>query len=162
MSIPWNSILSFTGGIFILLDIGLAALLIFSLTKVFSLRPRSSASISLEEKRAFVLHDPELKKQWVKLKARSEESPPQSLTLAILEADKFIDAVLKRLGVEGEHMADRLDQLAPGDFETLDELWRAHRIRNQLAHTPDFDISRRDALEVIRSYERFLEEIGIL
>ncbi len=162
MYIPWNSLYVVVAGIFILLDVVLITLLIYSVTKAFSVRPRFSSSMPIEHRRELVFHDPELKRAWQRLKAKAEENPPQSFILAILDADKFVDGVLKRLGVEGEHMADGLERLDAQDFKTLDRLWRAHRVRNQLAHMPDFELTHRDAVDALQAYERFLEEVGIL
>jgi len=162
MYIPWNSLYVVVAGIFILLDVVLITLLIYSVTKAFSVRPRFSSLMPIEHRRELVFHDLELKRAWQRLKAKAEENPPQSFILAILDADKFVDGVLKRLGVEGEHMADRLERLDAQDFKTLDRLWRAHRVRNQLAHMPGFELTHRDAVDALQAYERFLEEVGIL
>ncbi|MDP3975076.1 MAG: hypothetical protein Q8P88_02220, partial [Candidatus Jorgensenbacteria bacterium] len=85
-----------------------------------------------------------------------------SYVLAIIEADKLVDDALKTSGLQGEHMADRLEKLRVEDYPTLDRLWRAHRVRNELVHTPDFGINEGDAKDVLRVYEKFLKELGAL
>jgi hypothetical protein len=100
--------------------------------------------------------------RWNRIIAKSASNPPQSYVIAIIEADKCVDDVLKEWGLKGEHMADRLEQLNPADFRTLDRLWRAHRIRNDLVHTPDFGVNPADAKEVLAIYEAFLKELEVL
>ena len=89
-------------------------------------------------------------------------SPPQSLTLGIIEADSFIDDVLKKMDLRGEHMADRMEQLTRMDLKSADNLWKAHRVRNDLVHTSGFTLSKGDAERALQYYEDFLKEVGML
>ena len=100
--------------------------------------------------------------RWQRILAKAAANPPQSYVIAIIEADKCVDDVLKDLGLSGEHMADRLEQLDASDFKTFEKLWRAHRVRNELVHTPDFGIDPADAKEVLEIYEAFLKELEML
>jgi len=52
--------------------------------------------------------------------------------------------------------------LPPGHYSTLDKLWEAHRVRNNLVHTPDFNIPQAKAEEVVGDYEAFLKEVKAL
>jgi len=56
-----------------------------------------------------------------------------------------VDDILKRMGLPGEHMADRLERIDTGDVKTLDALWAAHRARNNLVHSPGYVMNERDA-----------------
>ena len=91
-----------------------------------------------------------------------DANPPQSYTMAIIEADTLIDNILKRVGISGETMADRLNQLDPDEFSILGRLWRVHRVRNALVHSPGFVVSKRDAEEALKIYESFLRELEVL
>jgi len=86
----------------------------------------------------------------------------EGLRLAIIEADKLADDALKRMGFAGEHMADRLDKISDDDLRSLDKLWRAHRIRNNVVHTPGFELSPASSRQVIEEYQAFFTEIGLL
>jgi len=66
------------------------------------------------------------------------------------------------MGLAGEHMADRLGQIKEAEVRTLDRLWRAHRVRNDLVHSPGFSLSLFDAKRVIDDYEAFLKEVKVL
>ena len=59
-------------------------------------------------------------------------------------------------------MADRLEQLDLTQINTLDNIWRAHRLRNQLVHTPGYSVNQVDAQRFLKYYEDFLKEIGVL
>lgn len=126
----------------------------------FYLNPTKAIGVTKEAMR---VRDEKLKAHWEDILAKAESAPPQSLTLAIIEADSFIDDILKtQLNLAGEHMADRLDKLDDGDVKSLDKLWRAHRIRNDLVHTPGYFLNPHEARAVLRDYEKFLKEIEVV
>ncbi len=108
------------------------------------------------------LKDPKLLERWLKILRKAGTSPPQSLTLAIIEADSFVDDILRKMNLSGEHMADRLERLGRRKLKTVDKLWKAHRIRNDLVHTPGFSLPPAEAKKILGDYEAFLREIGLL
>ena len=66
------------------------------------------------------------------------------------------------MNLPGEHMADRLERLASRYLKSINKLWQAHRIRNDLVHTPGFVLNPVDAKGVLENYQDFLKEIGII
>lgn len=102
-------------------------------------------------------------KRWREIMKKFEASTTNdSRKIAIIEADKMIDTLLKDAGFEGQHMADRLQQLSPEKVSTLDRLWRAHRLRNQIVHSADFEVSATLAERTMDDYEAFLKEAQML
>lgn len=115
------------------------------------------------EAKVVTLRTIELARKWEELKKRAELAPPHSMTLGILEADAFVDTVLKTvLNLQGEHMADRLEQLDSGLYPTLEGVWQAHKARNNVAHTPGYELPEREARRFFKNYEAFLQEVGVL
>lgn len=105
--------------------------------------------------------DPKLKVKWKAILHNADTNPPHSYVTAIIEADKFVDDILKKLSLSGEHMADRLESLTDRNIKSLERVWRAHRIRNELVHSPDYEILRSDAEEVLKAYQGLLSELEI-
>lgn len=147
--------------IFIILDILIVGLFIFSVVKswqfrpnlrIFPKKPRKAPSLKTE---AFQEH-------WQSILAKLEAGDSESMKVAIIEADALVADLLKEMGYEGEHLADRLARLRTEDFPSVEKVWRAHRIRNELVHTPGFQISQKHARDMIEAYEKFLKEAGIL
>jgi hypothetical protein len=164
--IPWTNMYDVTRMFFLFIDLLLfvsIVVLYFEARKMrpkLYLNPRTALGV---EKEAIRVRDEALKAQWEKLMNKSESAPPQSLTLAIIEADTFVDNILKiNLKLPGEHMADRLESLSGGDLKTLDHLWRAHRARNDLVHTPGYYLAAADARRVLHDYEAFLKELEVV
>ncbi len=113
-------------------------------------------------KKTFTLRDAVLKERWEKIKVKIQSGTPDALRIAIIEADKFTDDVLKKMGLGGEHMADRLEKISAQEIRSLTRLWDAHRLRNNLVHTPGFQVSASEAKKALEDYEAFLKEIKVL
>ncbi|MBI2279029.1 MAG: hypothetical protein HYU81_03140 [Candidatus Brennerbacteria bacterium] len=158
---PWADALFVVRIVFIVLDIALLAGLVWLIRKASEFRPpfmRAAAALS----RRPSLDQKAFRERWARIVGRAAAAPPQSYTVAVIEADKCVDDALKQMGFSGEHMADRLEQLDAADYPGLDRLWRAHRMRNELVHAPDFGIDANAAEEALKIYESFLRELGAL
>lgn len=159
-NLNWQVVYEGAKATFIMLDAILAVGLIFVLFKAWHYRPKFLFAPYKRRKTAF--DSQRFREKWAVVIRRAESNPPSSYSLAIIEADKFTDDVLKRLGMQGEHMADRLEHLNNENLKTLDKLWRVHRIRNEIVHSPDFSITSVDTKEILAIYEEFLKELGVL
>jgi hypothetical protein len=149
--------------IFIVLDIALLIGIIIIFPQFMKYVPRFTAR-RMESPKEPILEtkNTQYKARWDAISEKAESAPPHSLTLAIIDADSFVDTILKDLGLEGEHMADRLEKLDTRNLTSLDNLWKAHRARNNLVHTPEYDLHPVDAKRYLEYYEHFLKEIRAL
>ena len=164
---PWEGFYYTARIVFIALDVVLFIGFIWVLKKAWEYRPDLVSSFRRREEK--VITEAELKfnvprytSHWKAIKDKSTTNPPESLTLAIVAADNLVGDALDEMGLEGEHIADKLEKLNPRELKTLNNLWRAHRIRNDLVHTTGFEIKGDEASEVLNIYESFLKEIGAL
>lgn len=147
--------------LFIGLDILLIAAFIRALRGYLPYRPK--LRLDLEPVRKILtLRDVVVKEQWESVLRKFSTGSPDSVKLAVIEADKIVDDVLKNLGLEGEHMADRLERLSPEEVKSLDRLWRAHRLRNNLVHEPTYQLSLPEAEAALDGYQAFLQEVQAL
>lgn len=74
--------------------------------------------------------------------------------MGIIEADAMLDDLLIRLGYTGNSLGERLKAADPGNFPKRNEAWKAHLIRNKIAHEGSgFKLSHMQALRVMRWYE---------
>ena len=102
----------------------------------------------------------EIRTRWDIIMATSTTGA-SGLKSAINEADKLFDYVLKQLGYPGEKMADRL-KLAGPRFVNRNNVWRAHKLRNALAHEVGFDLVVSQAKEALADFEQGLKDLGAL
>lgn len=150
--------------IFVVLDFVLFAINIFLFSKVLKLRPIFHPSVSklLKEEKSKLLDWKRYTEEWEKIKQKAFSNPPTSFNLSIISADSFVDHILIEMGFGGEHMADRIEEVGLLNLKSVDNLWRAHKIRNEIAHSSDFILTEEETMEILRAYENFLKEIGAI
>ncbi len=91
---------------------------------------------------------------------RHASSPNQSeWRIAILEADILLYDMLSQMGYPGDSIGEMLKQADKSSFTTLDEAWKAHRIRNIIAHEgADYILTKEEADRAIRLYKKVFDE----
>lgn len=104
-------------------------------------------------------HNPQVLKHWTDIVRRANTGTPENLRWAIMESDALVDFVLKERGTPGETMADRLANFRREDYKAIDKLWDAHKLRNEIAHTPGFQLNTRQAEKALFAFRDFLKEL---
>lgn len=155
-----NSIYSVTSWVIIFLDFIMIAVgaFLFVLAQKYrpNLVPRKPSA------RTSTLSRSVLRDAWAAIVNRFNEGTSSSIKLAVIEADKLVDHILKESGFKGEHMADRLEKLSVHGLQTFERLWRAHKIRNEIVHAIGSEIPPSEAKQAMEDYEAFLKEVRIL
>ena len=103
-----------------------------------------------------------LNKSWQKILIRLEKSDEANLRLALIEADNLFDDLLKQMRLPGESMADRLRYIDSSQISNIDEIWRAHKLRNILVHNHEYPITRNEMEFGVKSYEKALKELEFI
>lgn len=155
--------------IFAILILVLIAAIVFVILKLLPFRPKFDPAKTLHLMkvikvtdgyyRKIIHHRNVIHKKWEKLVEKIKDGNESDLRLAIIEADTFVDDVLKEHNYPGNDMGERLKSIHPYEYKCLDDLWRAHKIRNRIAHDSDFHLTIDEAKEVIAVYHRALEEL---
>lgn len=97
--------------------------------------------------------------KWQSVLTHGNSANASDWRLAIIEADTILDEMLKKMGYQGENLGERLKNVEPADFNTLDSAWEAHKVRNRIAHEgSDFKLTREDANKVLGMYEEVFKE----
>ena len=150
--------------IFIILDIALVAGFIYAYSKAWHYHPdyKSKEGTGVGMAHRQTVHDIVMKERWHATMAKFALGTPEAERVAIIEADALVDAALKNMQIEGDHLADRLSNLESDAIESMPRIWRAHRMRNDLVHTPGFGITQQDAERTMRDYEAFLKEVEVI
>ena len=102
----------------------------------------------------------EIKARWTTI-MQTSATGASGLKSSINEADKLLDHVLKQLGYGGERMGERLKQAGPR-FTDKNAVWRAHKLRNALAHEIGFDLVPSQAKEALSDFEQALKDLQAL
>jgi hypothetical protein len=98
---------------------------------------------------------------WKKIQEHFYRGGESDLKVAILEADKLLNDVLREAGVMGTQLGDRLKKATAQQIPNLNELWQAHKLRNQIAHEPNFKLKRDLAERGLDIYKAALKNLGV-
>lgn len=102
-------------------------------------------------------------KRWERVLEHMNSVSPNDWKFAILEADIILDDLLSTMRYHGETVADKLKSVEKSDFNTIEEAWEAHKVRNSIAHEgAEFLISEREARRVIALYQKVFEEFKFI
>ncbi len=94
-------------------------------------------------------HDP----RWQRVEALMSSLNENDWRQAIIEADVMLDDMLKGMGYPGDTLGERLKSIESSDFETLNDAWEAHKIRNEIAHGGlDYHLDRRRAQHAVNLF----------
>ena len=96
--------------------------------------------------------------RWENAMKHINSENPNDWKQAIIEADIILDDLLTKLGYQGDSIGDKLQRVVTGDMKSLNEAWEAHKVRNQIAHEPDFTLNHHEAQNVIGMYRKVFEE----
>lgn len=101
--------------------------------------------------------------KWQSIEAHIGSDAPSDWRLAIIEADIMLDELLNDLGYTGSSIGEKLKGANPASFATLDDAWKAHKVRNEIAHRgSDFVLTKKIATETIGLYRRVFDEHNAL
>jgi hypothetical protein len=106
---------------------------------------------------------PPQEERWKRIMELASSGNPGDWRRAILEADIMLSALLAQAGYDGATVGDQLKMANPFQLTTLDLAWKAHKVRNQVAHGGEaFALSERDTRTAIDQYRRVFEELGAI
>lgn len=101
-----------------------------------------------------------VKQLWEQIQQSSKQGK-LGQKIAVIEADKLLDNVLKSMLFQGETMGERL-KMAGYKYPAIRDVWPAHRVRNRLVHETDYELRDRDTKETLEDFRRALSELNVL
>lgn len=108
-------------------------------------------------------HKGEHDERWERIVELAASGNESDWRRAILEADIMLGTVLGSLGYPGASVGEQLRHANPIQLTTLDLAWKAHKVRNDIAHAGEsLQLSERDVRATIDYYRRVFEEAGAL
>lgn len=134
---------------------------IYSLVKIFDIRKREAAYFGT------LLLAPEtagsMNPRWQHIQSLMEEGTASAWREAITEADIMLDDMLTRQGYVGDGVGEKLRSVEPSDFNTLNDAWEAHKVRNRIAHEGSaYDLSDTLAQRTLARYEAVFREFSAI
>lgn len=106
----------------------------------------------------------DIKRKWAEIEQLMTIGKPSNFKIAIMEADKLLDHVLKIKRFKGETMGERMKSIRRDDFDRdfFDDMWQAHKLRNEMAHNMNYEVQHFEAKKAVEQFRRVLKELGAL
>jgi hypothetical protein len=102
-----------------------------------------------------------VKIKWQEIEELGSRGDEMSSKLAIIEADKLLDHVLKSMMISGKDLGERL-KLINYKYPETKKAWNGHRLRNQLVHVSHFNLTPKMVKEAMHSFKVALQALGVL
>lgn len=99
--------------------------------------------------------------RFLAIENKLNQTNPATYITTIIGADKLLDKAMIEMGISGKTMGDRLKRC--GDrFSNLNAVWRAHKLRNAIAHETDIEVSYKQAFNALQIYKQALQDLGAI
>ncbi len=102
------------------------------------------------------------RRKWDAIIKKVESRGAAGFGMAVIEADILTEEIMGRMGFIGKNLAERLRSLAPGELESANDLWSAHKLRNKIAHEQEFQPSKEETVEALAAYKKALQDLGAI
>ena len=79
----------------------------------------------------------------------------------VIDGDKLLDKAMMEMEIPGKNMGERLKH-SKDKFSDINAVWKAHKLRNALAHEDDLEITYRQATVALAIYKKALKDIGAI
>ena len=112
-------------------------------------------------KRGSTLDVQKYRTKWLAIEQSVVRDNEASYHMAIMNADKLVDQALKDKGFKGQTMGERLKS-AKASLPHRDNIWSAHKLRNQIAHEPDVKINYDHARRTLAQFKQTLKDLGAI
>lgn len=101
-------------------------------------------------------------KAWRSIVAKFNAGDQANLKLALIEADRILEMILKNAGFPGENLDERLQKAASVQIPNILDVREAHEGRNKVFSDPAYTITKENANRFLRAYQEFFSYIGFL
>ena len=101
-------------------------------------------------------------KKWKRILKRLEMESEVENKLAILEADEFLDRMLKSLDYSGATLAEKFKQLDVETLPNLKSVIEAHEVRNNIVRSREVKMTADEARAILNVYQQALTFLGAL
>lgn len=118
-------------------------------------------AILLTGKRNYTFNKQVYQTKFLAIENKLNQNNAATFMTTVIEADKLLDKAMMEMGIPGKTMGERLKK--SGDkFSNLNAVWRAHKLRNALAHESDLEISYKQAYNALQVYKQALKDLGAI
>lgn len=104
----------------------------------------------------------EVLEKWKEINRKVNSSVELDYREAVIEADEFLDKVLKTARFSGEELSDRLKMVRDNQLEFKEDIIWADDLKKKIVADENFKVSPEEAKRAVYIFERALKEMGVL
>jgi len=119
------------------------------------------AVITLTKRGPTALDVQKYQHRWLTIEQQLKRDEVSSYHLSVLNADSLLDQALKERGVSGTTMGERMKQMQQ-KWSNANNVWTAHKLRNQIAHQPDVTLGYDEARRALAAFKQALKDVGAI
>ncbi|PID83661.1 hypothetical protein CSB11_00070 [Candidatus Campbellbacteria bacterium] len=94
-------------------------------------------------------------KKWKQIIENISSANPSDWKMAVMDADNLLEETLIDFGYEGESLGEILKN---SDFQTLQNAWAGHKIRNEIAHNFSYNLTQQEAKRAVANFSKVFAE----
>jgi hypothetical protein len=99
--------------------------------------------------------------RWLTIEQQLKRDEISSYHMSIMNADKLLDQALIERNIQGRTMGERMKQMQ-SKWSNANNVWSAHKLRNQIAHEPDVRIDYDGARRALAMFKQALKDVGAI
>jgi len=148
--------------IFLSATIFFIAHIVYMLYKVGEVKGSLSLYAEAIHRKKDLVHKDIFIEGWGAIMQRMSTMKEAEYKMAIIEADKLFDELLKTMGYKGKDMGERLQQITPEHLSSISAVWKSHKVRNFISHDTRYHLTFSEAQQVVKNYEDAFVEMQVL
>ena len=117
-------------------------------------------AMMLTKKRQHIFNKEAYQTKFLSIENKLNKEHAATYMVAVIEGDKLLDKAMVESGIPGKNMGDRLKR-GGNKFSDINAVWRAHKLRNALAHE-DLEITYKQAANALTIYKQALKDLGAI
>ena len=102
-----------------------------------------------------------VREDWANILAKAGDFSEENAKAVITEADTLVEGVLKRIGIYGRDMEERMNALR-GQLSSLADLQELHALRSNIERSDRYIITEEALKNALYKYESILKELDVL
>jgi hypothetical protein len=101
-------------------------------------------------------------KGWGRILKRLKSADESEFKIAVLEADRILNDILKLGGYPGINLNERLAGMTSANLSNLEEIRQVHKLHERIISDPDFSITQNEARVAIEIYKKAFQELQLI
>lgn len=101
-------------------------------------------------------------KGWRHILKNLRSNDPGKWRLALREADRILDEILKMAGYHGDNLDERLENITSAQLPSIEEVRQAHNLSKKVSEDSDFPLKKEEADEAAYIYRKAFRELRLL